>query len=194
MIKSAFLILIVLVLSVVGGGASVWYALASQEGLGAVTVGSWTAFPDIGTPDADPYSKARIAREGALALGRAEGLSFVAQRDADGAALQRDCDYRIEGTVPASRFWTVYAAAPGGAIIRAGTQRAPALQSYQLLRQQDDSLIITASAHASPGNWLALSGTGPMLLVVNLYDTPIASSTGLADITMPRIVRVHCDG
>ena len=91
MLKTAFLILFVLAVSIIGGGASVWYTLKANEGMGAVTIGEWTAFPFIGTPDADPYSKARVAREGVLALGRAEGLSFSAQRDSAGEALQSEC-------------------------------------------------------------------------------------------------------
>ena len=78
MLRTVLLTLATLAIAIGGGAASVWYALELQEGVGAVTIGSWTAYPDIGAPDADPYSKARAAREGLLALGRAEGLAFVA--------------------------------------------------------------------------------------------------------------------
>ena len=193
MLKTAFATFLVLSIAIVGGGASVWYTLQAQESIGAVTIGEWTAFPDIGTPDADPYSKARIAREGDLALGRAEGLSFVAQRDSGGEILQRECEYRIEGPVPSARFWTIYAADPSDAVIGSGKLRAAALHSYQLLRLADNSVSISVGAHPSPGNWLALSGTGRMTLVLTFYDTPIASSTGVADVNLPRIVKVGCN-
>jgi hypothetical protein len=193
MLKTAFLTFVVLAVSIVGGGASVWYTLKANESIGAVTIGEWTAFPLIGTPDADPYSKARVAREGRLALGRAEGLSFSAQRDSDGEALRRECSYRIEGPVPSARFWTLYATDPAGGVIRAGTQRSAALHSYQLLRRADNSVAIAADPHPAPGNWLALSGSGPMTLVLTLFDTPIASSTGASDILLPSIVKAGCD-
>ncbi|TSE04009.1 DUF1214 domain-containing protein, partial [Mesorhizobium intechi] len=57
MLKNAFLMLLSLAIAIGGGGASVWYALKIQDGVGAIRVGQWTAFPDIGTPAADPYSK-----------------------------------------------------------------------------------------------------------------------------------------
>ena len=114
MLKTAFLIFVVLAIAIVGGGASVWYALKANEGVGAVTIGQWTAYPYIGTPDADPYSKARSASEGLLSLGRAEGISFSAERDSDGEALRRECTYMVEGPVPSARFWTLYAADPAG--------------------------------------------------------------------------------
>jgi hypothetical protein len=193
MLKTAFLTFVVLCISIVGGGASVWYTLKANESIGAVTVGEWTAFPLIGTPDADPYSKARVAREGLLALGRAEGLSFSAQRDSAGEALRRECSYRIEGAVPPARFWTLYAADAAGNVIRAGERRSAALHSYQLLRLVDNSVSIAAGPHPAPGNWLSLSGDGPMTLVLTFFDTPIASSTGASDIVLPSIVKVGCD-
>ncbi|TIQ00823.1 MAG: DUF1214 domain-containing protein, partial [Mesorhizobium sp.] len=97
------------------------------------------AFPDIGTQAADPYSKARVAREGVLALGQAEGLSFVAERDSDGELLKRQCAYEIEGGFPTARFWTLYAADRSLSVVETGKPRLAALQSYQVLRQPDNS-------------------------------------------------------
>lgn len=193
MLKTVFLTLVVLSIALVGGGASVWYALKTNEGMGAVTIGEWTAFPDLGTADADPYSKARVAREGILALGRAEGLAFSALRDSAGSTLRRECSYLIEGPVPSARFWTLYAADPSGAVVRGGEHRLAALHSYQLLRLEDNSVVISAGAHPSPGNWLALGGTGSMRLVLTFFDTPIASGSAASDIVLPSITRVECD-
>jgi hypothetical protein len=193
MLRTAFLTLVALAVSIGGGAASVWYALQAQEGVGAVTIGEWTAFPDIGTPQADPYSKARVAREVMLSLGRAEGLSFSAQRDSSGDILRQECRYRIEGSVPSSRFWTLHAVDRNGAVIRSGRPRAAALHSYELLRMADNSVTIAIGALPDPGNWLALSGRGAMSLVLTLYDTPIASSTGVSDIELPQILKAGCD-
>ncbi len=192
MLKTALFTLLVLCIAVGGGAASLWYALQAQEGVGAVTIGEWTAFPDIGTPDADPYSKARVAREGALAIGRAEGLSFSAQRDSGGDSLRRECEYKVEGSVPSARFWTLFAADASNQAIASGSRRAAALHSNQLLRMADNSVSISVGPHPDPGNWLALSGTGAMSFVLTLYDTPIASSTGVADIELPQIIKIGC--
>lgn len=193
MLKNALLTLIALAIAIGGGGASVWYTLRAQDGVGAIRIGQWTAFPDIGTPAADPYSKARVAREGVLALGRAEGLSFVAERDSSGDTLKRECAYRIEGGLPTARFWTLYAADESLGVIDTGKQRPAALQSYEVMRQPDNSVAITVSGHPAPGNWLLSTGAGTMYLVLTFYDTPIASSTGLSDIEMPRIQKAGCN-
>jgi len=70
---------------------------------------------------------------------------------------------------------------------------ASAMHSYQLIRLADNSVSISAGAHPAPGNWLALSGEGPMSFVLTFFDTPIASSTGASDVVLPSIVRVGCD-
>lgn len=193
MLKQSILIALAFAIAVGGGAASVGYVLNSQEGIGAVTVGPWTAYPDIGTPDADPYSKARVARDGILALGRAEGLSFIAEQDSTGAHLKRECSYRLEGSLPVARFWTLYASDKTQLALKTGMRRDPDLHSLEVLRQPDNSVEISVGARPAPGNWLAVSGAGDMNLVLTLYDTPIASSTGLSDIEMPRIVRVQCN-
>lgn len=193
MLKSILLIALALVIAIGGGAASVWFSLKSQEGVGAVTVAEWTAFPDIGTPNADPYSKARIAREGVLALGRAEGLTFIAQRDSNGGLLKQECNYRIEGILPVARFWTLYAADQALSPIRTDKRRQPTLQSLEILHQPDNSVAIFVGAHPAPGNWLAVFGSGAMNFVLTFYDTPIASSTGIDGIEMPRIVKADCN-
>ena len=157
-----------------------------------MTIDGWTAYPDIGTPEADPYSRARAARKVVLSLGRAEGLSFTAQRDSAGDLLRQECQYRIEGGVPVSRFWTLHAADGSGAAIASGKGEPAALHSQGLLRSADDTVSIGIGAVPEPGNWLPLSGVGPLSLVLTLYDTPIARSTGIVDVSMPRILKVGC--
>lgn len=193
MLKNTFFVALTLAIAIGGGGASVWYALKLQDGFGAVKIGEWTAYPEIGTPNADPYSKARVAREGVLALGRAEGLSFVAAQDSNGAGLQRGCSYTIDGTVPPARFWTLYATDEAMSVIDGPEHRALALQSYEMLRLPDNSVTISIGRRPAPGNWLAVDGSGKMFFVLTLYDTTIASSTGVADVKLPRITKAGCD-
>ena len=194
MLKSVLLTALVLVIALVGGAGSVWLALERDFGFGSVAVGSWVAFPDHGTPEADPYSRARFSRESDLALGRAEGLVFTARRDDGGDTLLRNCAYRMEGQMPPARFWTLSARDAGNGVIRIAGGRLPALHSQALLRQPDNSVVVNVSRRPAPGNWLALGGSGPFSLVLTLYDTAIASSSRIAEVELPRILREGCDG
>lgn len=193
MFRTIFLAILVFAIAIGGGAASVWYALNAQEGVGAVTTGAWTTFPDLGTPQADPYSKARSAREGVLSLGRAEGLTFAASHDSHGALLQKTCTYTIDGAFPQARLWTLYAAGPSHTTIKTSHSRPPALNALQVLRRPDNSILVSIGPHPSRGNWLPVSGTGPMSLVLTLYDSPAASSSGIVDVALPDIVKAACD-
>ena len=193
MLKNVFLTLIVLVIAIGGGAASVWYALDAEDPPGAVTFGSWTTQPEAGTPAADPYARARLVREGVLMLGRTEGLFFVAERDSGGELLRRECTYVVEGNVPPARFWTLYAADASLRVLSSRLPRIPALHSQAVLRQPDNSFVITAGAKPAPGNWLAISGHGPMRLLLTLYDTPLTIGTALSDVELPQVQKVGCN-
>lgn len=194
MLRTILLTFVTLALAVGGGGASVWLALNAAHGVGSVTVGQWTTFPDAGTPDADPYSRARFAREGGLALGRAEGIVFVASEDSAGAPIRRQCRYRISGSVPAARFWTLYAAdADARTPLPATGRRQPALHSRMLLHEEEGTFAITVGRDPAPGNWLTVSGSGPMRLVLSLFDTPVSTSGDVSDVEVPEIRRTACD-
>lgn len=194
MLRTLFLTLVVLVVAVVGGAGSVWIALNASEGIGAVAIGAWTAFPDVGTPEADTYSKARFAREGGLSLGRAEGIAFSAQRDSAGDALRRECTYAIEGVIPSARFWTLYAADARRIVLPPTIRRVPALHSLEMLRTIDGAIRITIGRHPTPGNWLGVTGSGPMQLVLTLYDTPTATTARVIEIELPQVLKLGCDG
>lgn len=194
MFRTILLTALILVIAIGGGASSVWYVLDRQGGgIDALSIGGWTAFPDIGTPDADPYSQARTAREGILTLGRAEGISFIAQQDTSGDRLRQNCSYRIEGSMPPARFWTLYAADEALSALHAQSRRPFALHSYEILRGPENTVSISVGQHPAPGNWLMVRGAGSMLLVLTLYDTSIASSTGIADVELPRVMKAACD-
>ncbi|RCS23292.1 DUF1214 domain-containing protein [Phyllobacterium salinisoli] len=196
MLRTIFLTSLILAIAIGGGAGSVQYALDRFEGFGALDVGQWSAFPAAGTPDSDPYAKARGARDGTLALGAAEGLIFHASRDTQGRLLDRNCTYRITGKTPPARFWTLYGADASLHPLPPQPDMLPAIHSRQILRAEDGSFVITVSPQAQPGNWLPVSGSGPFVLVMTFYDTPVASSSGLSDLVMPgaSLVEGGCHG
>ncbi len=194
MFKTIFKVAAVLALALGGGFWSVDYVLDSFEGFGELRVGAWSAYPAAGSPDADPYSKARAARKAYLALGAAEGLPFFAQRDSAGQELRRGCTYRLNGFTPPARFWTIYPATPDLKPIAPREGLQPALHSREVLYEDNGSVSITVSPDASPGNWLPVEGQGKFVLVITLYDSPAGSSSGLSDLVMPSLVRVANQG
>lgn len=193
MLKTIVLTALMLSIAILGGAGGVWLALDANFEFDTVTIGNWTAFPERGTLAADPYSKAHFSREADLALGRAEGLVFVTRRDSSGNPLRLECTYRLEGVLPPARFWTLHARDLNRRPIMVEGARAPALHSQALLRQPDNSTVTTVSRHPAPGNWLAVDGSGPYLLILTLYDTSMTSSARIGEVQLPRVLRESCD-
>lgn len=193
MFRTVLLTAFAIIVAIVGGAGSVWYALRGEHGIGTLTVGPWTSHPNLGSPKADPYSKARVAREGVLALGQAEGLIFTASTDSAGVGLRRECRYVIEGTMPAARFWTLFPADGSMTPLAPEGRRPAAIHSQEVLRLPGNVVSVTLSRHAAPGNWLATSGSGDMTVVLTLYDTQVAGGTVLTDLEMPQLIRQDCD-
>lgn len=187
-----FATIVAFVIALVGGGWSAALVMDRFDGAGSLRVGPWEANRLSGSPEADPYSKARAARDGDLTLGLGEGIALRAARDSVGEILQRRCIYRLAGRTPAARLWTLSAFDPEGRALRPSTGRPAGLVSNDLLRSDENDALVHVGPVAQAGNWLAVDGTGPMILALTLYDTPATSSTGGGEISMPTIELVRC--
>ncbi len=186
-------ILYVLALALGLGVFSANWVTLNFDGMDRLAFGPWVAHPLSGTPDADPYARARTARTGRLALGAGEGTVFWAEMDSAGEPLSGQCDYRINGRMPQARLWTLRLTDPAGQPLPAVNGIADeGLHSRALLHQQDGTFVVTLSASIAPGNWLRLDHDGPVALAASLYDTPVNSATALTNVMMPTIERLGC--
>lgn len=159
---------------------------------GTVRVGPWSMHPGVGTPSIDPYARAGFARTGEVPLAANEGLVFTAATDDTGFRLLRGCTYAVGGGVPAARFWTLTATDEDGRTLD-GPARRSSFASNTVTRDIEGRFSIAVSAEARPGDWLPASGTGPMLLTLRLYGTPLAGGAGgVADAVLPSIARLAC--
>ena len=184
------LLLLVAVALGVGFGLS-WYALNDGRLFGTRQIGPWAAWPDLGAPSPNPYTRANLARTGALQLGRSEGLQFIAAIDSAGEPLDLACLYRIEGPTPAASLWTLAAIGPDGVNV-ASPGTPPNLDSVHVTRTNDGIAIINVSSRLASQNWLEVNGSGPFSLVLTFYDTQLATGLGADPDLMPSITRGKC--
>lgn len=192
MFRVPLLVTIALVIAFGGGIWSTRLALDATVGFGAIKLGSWEAFPEAQTADADPYAKSHRANAGKLLYARAEGLSFMAATDDSGARLSGNCAYRLTGQTPTARFWTLFSTGADGRPPAADADLPSSLNSRMVVREPDGSLDITMASRAHSGNWLAIPAQGQFRLTLTLLDTPAAGSSGLIDLAMPAIRRIGC--
>ncbi len=196
MLRNLFLFALATTLAIGGGSWLTLRAVTGVERFGGLEVGLWTAFPNFGTPNADPYAKAIVARTGSLPLGAAEGVRFFAEKDSEGRGLIFGCDYVINGPSPPARLWTLYASANDEVPLAANPSWPTVLHSRQIVRFTGNDVDITVAPSARPGNWLAVKSARPGAyhLILSLYDTPVASNAGLVDMKFPDIRRTGCNG
>lgn len=167
---------------------------AVQDGLSfdSVHAGPWSSSAAAGSSKADPYVKAALAREAAIPLGLAEGLSFIASHDSSAQRLSGRCVYVVRGAVPPARYWTISVLTLHGRPIGNAAERY-GFTSAEIVRSENGAFRVVISREARPGNWLPIGTKGPFLLMFRLYDTPVTSTVSTLDAhSMPSVTRTGC--
>jgi hypothetical protein len=179
------------VAAAVGLGAT-YLALTRGATFGALTIGSWSAWPKTGTVDAEPYARATIARTGQLPVALGDGVSFTAQADDGGKFLDGRCDVILAGATPAARFWTLTLYNSAGELVANSINRY-GFTSQEIVRHADGSFEIAVGPRANPGNWLPTGGVERYALVLRFYDTAVGVSTKAGrEIPMPAVNTKGC--
>jgi hypothetical protein len=179
------------VLAVVLGLASAYYAAFNMpSGNGAVVNGPWTTNLTTGGTNADMYTRAFVALTGLLALNKDETIYFNATADSAGEALAGNCSYRIEGTDPDTRWWSITAYAKDNFLIDSPSHRY-AISKTDITRSQDGTFVIRVSTIEEATNWIAASPDG-FQLTLRLYNPgrPIKEYPGTTP--LPSIVKEAC--
>ncbi|MEM5473449.1 DUF1214 domain-containing protein [Hoeflea sp. AS60] len=192
MFRLPALVVLTLVIAFGGGAWSASWMLKATSGFGAISLGSWSAYPELQTEKADPFAKAHRAGDGRILLGRAEGLVFTAKTDETGAALSGRCAYEISGSTPPARFWTLTVKDASGEPLAESPRLPTSLNSWTTLRNTDGAFRIRLSASPTPGNWIWLDTDGNVSFVLTLLDTPTAASVSLVELDMPKIAAIGC--
>ena len=174
------------------GLGTTYLTLTRGAAFGALTIGSWTAWPKTGTADADPYARATIARTGQLPVALGDGVSFTAQTDDSGKLLDGRCDIVLSGVTPAARFWTLTLYNTEGGLVANSVDRY-GFSSQEIVRHADGSFEIVVAPRANPGNWLPTGGVERYALVLRFYDTAVGVSTKAGrELPMPAIASRSC--
>jgi hypothetical protein len=179
------------VAAVVGLGAT-YLALTRGAAFGALSIGSWSAWPKTGTLDAEPYARATIARTGQLPIALGDGVSFTSQNDDGGKLLDGRCNVVLTGVTPAARFWTLTLYNVTGGLVANSINRY-GFTSQEIVRRVDGSFEIAVGPRASAGNWLPTGGVERYALVLRFYDTAVGVSTKAGrEIPMPAVNTRSC--
>lgn len=190
-LSTPLLILYALGFALALGLGSAYLTLSGEPPFGSVQLGSWRAWPKLGSRDADPYMRAIMARRGDVPLATGEGIALTATHDKDGRRLDASCTYRIGSVMPAARLWTLTVYDENGRFLTSELGRS-GFTSAEILRDAEDGFTINLSRDLSPGNWLQLPPSGRFTVALRLYDVPGAAGSNLNAESYPVIERVRC--
>lgn len=179
-----------------GLGSALWMAGLWPAGrdmaFGNVDVGGWRSDFAIGSKAADPYTRARVARHGLLALAKTEAVYLTRRHDDAGAPLREACTYRLSGGKMPARWWsvTLYDAA---SMLPANTDKAPSIDAGRV-GQGAWEAVIAPQRPEGGGAWISSRGGESFDLTLRLY-VPEAALLSDPERTLdpPRIERLSCE-
>lgn len=182
--------------SALGLGSALWMAGLWPEGrslaFGNVDVGGWRSDFAIGSKAADPYTRARVARHGLLALAKTEAVYFTRAVDDTGAPLREACLYRLSGGTMPAGWWsvTLYDAA---SMLPANTDGALSIDAQRAGSGPWSAIIAPERPEAADG-WISSRGAGTFDLTLRLYmPSPELLADPVATLDPPRIERLSCE-
>jgi len=133
-------------------------------------VGAWRVNLHAGSVDADMYTRASVAVNGLLALGREETMYFIAAQDDSGHALRSYADDMFLFDAPNGHY---------------------SLNGDIAKRSAEGSFDFTTGPTEQPGSyWLPTPGKRGMVLTLRLYNPEPALQAAPQSLHAPQIERI----
>jgi hypothetical protein len=178
-----------------GFGSALWLAGLWPEGrnlaFGDVDVGGWRSDFAIGSEAADPYTRARVARHGLLALAKSEAVYFSRSVDDAGAPLQEACTYRLSGGAMPVGWWSV-TLYDRRSMLPANTDGALSVDASNAGEGAWEAVIAPARPDGA-GRWISSRGAGTFDLTLRLYmPDAVLLATPKSALRPPKIEQIAC--
>jgi hypothetical protein len=186
-------VVVFLALAFGGGLATAWYMIEAGSPLSTRSFGPWTAWTSAGRPEADPYTRAHVFRNGLLPLSTTLEVAFRAKLDSTGSRLTSVCDYTLQIPDMAPAWWNLAVFDGQGRLISNPAERY-AFSSSSAARQPDGRTVISVARDARPGNWLPSGRASRIVLVLTVQDAATAATIHDEGImrSLPEIKREKC--
>ena len=115
--------LLAIAIALFAGLASSRYVIDHGWFLTTETYGPWQHWIREGRTDSDPYTRAHLAKSGALRIAADSAGIYEARADSQGARLHSSCDYVLEGPDLGGLWWSLAVFDDAGELIANDAQR-----------------------------------------------------------------------
>lgn len=175
------------------GAGSAWHTMKRGGLRGAGSTG-WVGNTSAGSVDADPWTRARIALTGLLALTRSQAIYFTTQTDSAGARLTEGCRYRVTGGPMPARWWSVTVYADDDYL----PQNEDDALSFDATEVRPDAQgqwsALVANKPEAGQPWASSNKAGQYTLTLRLYNPAQSAQDNFAAIPMPTVTKLDCGG
>jgi hypothetical protein len=185
--RTATIALLYLSAVLLGLGSAWWLLKKSSWPVQSVNVGAWSTSLTAGSKDAHLYTRAVVAVRALLALGREETMYFIATTDDNGKPLRSRCSYRISGSPPAARWWSVTAYAEDYFLFDAPNQHYSLNATTAVLDAQGRFALATGAKETADAFWLPTPGDRGVVLTLRLYNPGPELQANPAGLAAPSI-------
>lgn len=184
-----------------GALSALWFGgmISGGPKLGkSIEIAGWHGDWSIGSESANPYVRARVARNGLLALRREEAVYFIKNEDSDGDRLRETCTYQVSGGTYPALWWSI--------TLYDGANRLPMNEDERLSFDQTMAETLSGADARSwafqvsptpPSDpntaWVSSKSSQTFDLMLRLYK-PAADLLQDPEsvLTPPTIERIHC--
>lgn len=184
---------LVLLLGLAIGAGSAVHSMKRGGLRGAGSTG-WHGNAVTGSVDADPWTRARVALTGLLALNKSQAIYFTTQTDDSGARLSERCRYRVSGGALPARWWSVTVYADDDYL----PQNEDDALSFDATEVKPDARAQWSALVASkpePGlPWASSNKAGDYTLTLRLYNPTKAAQEDFGTIPLPKVTKLDCGG
>ena len=159
----------------------------------AINVDEWRSDWSIGSENADPYVRARVARNGLMGLRKEEAVYFLKTEDDAGEALSEACTYRVRGGDLPAAWWSI--------TLYDGQSMLPSNEDSALSYDQSRAgaaeweALIADKRPEDEGAWISSRNAGAFDLTLRLYvpDQALLDTPGTV-LSPPTVERIECAG
>jgi len=161
-----------------------------------IEVSGWQSDWSIGSENANPYVRARVARNGLLAMRKEEAVYFIKVRDDAGRAFREDCAYRVSGNAIPANWWSI--------TLYDGDSRLPMNDDNRLSYDQTkaaaqfgdaawDFVVSPTSPNETSSAWVSSRAAGAFDLTLRLYEPdPALLADPKSVLVPPAVTRLSC--
>ncbi|MFM5918500.1 MAG: DUF1214 domain-containing protein [Novosphingobium sp.] len=183
----------VVAIGMIAGLASGWFTI-SKRATGENYSG-WSGNSATGSSNADPWTRARVAVTGLLALTKDQAIYFGRKTDDSGKPFNPGCRYRVTGGPLPGKWWsiTVYAADnylpinDDDALSFDATEVKPDAQGQW-------SAILAPTKPADGSAWASTRNGGDFDITLRIYQPTAAAQADFKSIPMPKVTLLDCGG